>query len=299
MPSALNITNLTKKYGSLLAVDNVSLELVEGEIFGLLGPNGAGKTSLISCILSLEEMDAGSISVFGYDITKQPQQAKFHIGLVPQELINHGFFNIEEILTFHSGYFGLLRNKERIQFLLHRLGLWEHRHKKVRQLSGGMKRRLLLAKALVNSPKLLILDEPTAGVDIELRESLWEFVKELRKTGQTVLLTTHYLEEAEELCNRVGVINKGKIIKLDATENLIKHLTRREVVVSLAKPIEIKHQYLASSEGNKKTFRIPYTVPVGQLIQELKIDLSQILDLQIREGNLEDAFRVLLGEAHA
>ena len=209
--SPLKVVNLKKSYGSVHAVNGVSFELNEGEIFGLLGPNGAGKTSIISTIVTLEKPTSGTVEVFGRDVRKDPRFTSTQTGLVPQELINHGYFTLEEILHFHSGYYGIAKNQERIDYLLNKLSLYEHRNKRVRQLSGGMKRRLLIAKALVHSPKLLLLDEPTAGVDIELRETLWSFVRELQKEGMSILLTTHYLEEAEELCDRVAIIDRGEV----------------------------------------------------------------------------------------
>ncbi|MES2962917.1 MAG: ABC transporter ATP-binding protein, partial [Bdellovibrionota bacterium] len=175
----IRITDLVKDYGSLRAVDHVSFEMKPGEIFGLLGPNGAGKTTLISTLVTLEEPTEGKVEIFGLDVTKEPERIKMLTGFVPQELIHHGYFDVEEIMEFHSGYFGRRKNKERIDWLLQKLSLYDHRKKKVKQLSGGMKRRLLIAKALVHEPKLLLLDEPTAGVDIELREQLWRFVDEL------------------------------------------------------------------------------------------------------------------------
>jgi len=198
-------------------------------------------------------------------------------------------------LTFHSGYYGLLRNKDRIQFLMHKLGLYEHKDKKVRMLSGGMKRRLLVAKALVHSPKLLLLDEPTAGVDIELRESLWKFVQELQKEGITILLTTHYLEEAEQLCHRVGIIDRGVLLKLGETSKLIKDFTQREVCFVLNKEMPIQHPLLKHVDGKRFTFMMPYSTNLGQLFADCGLELNDVSDVTIREGSLEDAFRSLLG----
>lgn len=222
MQSPLSLENFKKSYGKVQAVKGVTFDLRPGEIFGLLGPNGAGKTSIISCITTLEKPTGGTIKVFGRDVVTESRQSKMLVGCVPQEVINHGYFNVEEIMKFHSGYFGFRNNQDRIEELLHELRLAEHRHKKVKQLSGGMKRRLMIAKALVHSPKLLLLDEPTAGVDIELRDSLWQFVGKLKKAGTTILLTTHYLEEAERLCDRVAVINRGELIALEETRTLVQ-----------------------------------------------------------------------------
>jgi ABC-2 type transport system ATP-binding protein len=261
------------------AVKDVSFSLEPGEVFGLLGPNGAGKTSIISTIVTLEKPTSGEILINGFDVQKFPREAKQNVGFVPQEIINHGYFNVEEILDFHSGYFGLTNNKERIDYLLKELRLDEHRYKKVKQLSGGMKRRLLIAKSLVHSPKLLLLDEPTAGVDIELRAQLWEFVKKLRKEGVTILLTTHYLEEAEMLCDRVGLIDKGELKMIGRTHELIAQFTGREVKIKCvgnAKPLE---------------FVIKSGQTIGHLLAEQKLNIEAIEDISISEGTLEEAFR--------
>lgn len=297
MTIPLNIDHLIKDYGSLRAVNDVSFQVYPGEIFGLLGPNGAGKTSIISTIVTLETPTSGKVEVFGKDVTLHPKQTKVHVGFVPQELINHGFFNIEEILRFHSGYYGLLHNKERIDYLLHRLSLWAHRKKKVKQLSGGMKRRLLIAKALVHSPKLLILDEPTAGVDIELRTALWDFVQELKQDGISVLLTTHYLEEAEQLCDRVAVIHQGQLQQIGETQSLVKSLTQRHIRLRLKElPSNFSHQYLVGQSEGVMDFQIPANMSVGDLMAEIRLDVRQVVDLQIQEGSLEDAFRLILGD---
>lgn len=237
-PPALKIDSVVKDYGSLRALDGVSFEVKPGEVFGLLGPNGAGKTSLISIVVTLEEATAGHVSVFGHDVATDPRRAKVRTGWVPQEIINHGFFNVEEILRFHAGYFGLRDPGPRLEYVLKGLSLWEHRHKKVKQLSGGMKRRLMIAKGLIHEPGLLLLDEPTAGVDVELRMKLWDFVEELKSQGLSILLTTHYLEEAERLCDRVAIIHKGKIRAIGQTRKLIEQWSRKRIVLRLLSPAE-------------------------------------------------------------
>ncbi len=295
----IQLTNLTKDYGNLRAVNQVSLEMKRGEIFGLLGPNGAGKTSIISTLVTLEEPTSGSVKIFGYDVTKNPRETKIRTGFVPQELIHHGFFDVEEILQFHSGYFGRLKNQERIDYLLQRLGLWEHKKKKVKQLSGGMKRRLLIAKALVHEPKLLLLDEPTAGVDIELRSSLWTFVEELKRDGMSILLTTHYIQEAEQLCDRVGILQKGELKMVGETKSLIKRLTQREIILTLKDTgAKLTHPCLLREKNGQFVFQVPSAMEVGELLAGLNLDLRMIQDVQIREGSLEDALRrVLEGDA--
>lgn len=297
MAVPLEIRHLVKYYDNLCAVDHVNLEVQEGEIFGLLGPNGAGKTSIISTIVTLEEPSSGTICVFGHDVTKDPRTVKMATGFMPQELIHHGYFSVEEVMMFHSGYYGLLNNRERVHYLLHRLGMWPHRHKRVKQLSGGMKRRLLIAKSLVHQPRLLLLDEPTAGVDIELRSSLWDFVRELRDDGMSILLTTHYLEEAEEMCDRVGIIHLGKMLATGPTSELIQNLTCRKVLMELRQAMgTITHPYLSSARGTELHFDVPSKVGIGDLLAELKIDLHQIKDLRIQEGSLEEAFLNVIGE---
>jgi ABC-2 type transport system ATP-binding protein len=293
-PNPLQIEDLKKNYGEVQAVRGVSFEVRPAEIFGLLGPNGAGKTSIISIVTTLEQPTSGMALVFGESVTENPMRTKKQIGVVHQEVINSGYFDVEEILEFQSGYYGLRKNTERIHFLLNKLNLFEHRHKKVKQLSGGMKRRLMIAKALVHTPKLLLLDEPTAGVDIRLRETLWEFVRELKKEGMSILLTTHYLEEAEMLCDRVGIINHGKLEAIGNTRSIIKDFTQREVSLTLSQEIPVSSPSMIEQNGPSYRFLMPPTKTVGALLTELKIDNSMLVDIQIKEGSLEEAFlRVL------
>ena len=286
----LEIKNLVKSYGSLKAVDNVSFEIHKGEIFGLLGPNGAGKTSLISTVMTLEKINSGQIYVCGYDVQKDPSMAKSLAGFMPQDIIIHGYFTVKEVVKFYSGFCGVWPDSGRIDYLLKRLNLWEQRNNKVRTLSGGMKRRLLIAKALVHSPKLLLLDEPTAGVDIQLRNSLWEFIKEL-KSETSILFTTHYLEEAEKLCDRVAFIHKGKIRQIGETRKLISHLTTRKVLIKFKKDVSFKNKcHVGKNEESYEVFFLPYSLTVGQLLNELQIDRNEIQDLKVKEGSLEDVF---------
>lgn len=289
----------TADHKTVRAVDHVSLAMRPGEILGLLGPNGAGKTSIISTLVTLEQPTAGEVRIFGMDVTKHPERVKTLTGFVPQEVIHHGYFDVDEILYFHSGYFGRRKNRDRIDWILKKLSLWEHRKKKVKQLSGGMKRRLLIAKALVNEPKLLLLDEPTAGVDIELRESLWSFVGELKRDGMSILLTTHYMQEAEALCDRIGILQRGKLRHLGSTKNLIKELTKREIAVRLKAPPPdyFNHSALLRRNGPEMIFRVSATMGAGELLADLAtlgVDIKMINDLVIREGNLEDALRCVL-----
>lgn len=291
---ALIINQLIKNYGAVAAVNNVSFSVDKGEIFGLLGPNGAGKTSIISIITTLEKPSQGQVQVFGHNVVTDSLITKKQVGVVHQEVINSGFFDIEEILNFQSGYYGKRKNKERIDYVMHKLALYPHRHKKVKQLSGGMKRRLMIAKALVHEPKLLLLDEPTAGVDIELRETLWDFVRELRQQGMSILLTTHYLEEAEVLCDRIGIINLGKLEFLGPTKEVIKDFTQKKILLVLKQPRELKSQFLVSSSGNEYNLVVPTSLALGEILEEMKIQSSEIKDLRIEEGSLEEAFRKVL-----
>lgn len=290
----LEIEHLNKNYGTATAVNDVSFTVHPAEIFGLLGPNGAGKTTIISTITTLEKPTGGVVKVFGEDVTTNPMFTKKQLGVVHQEVINSGYFSVEEILEFQSGYYGFRKNTERIHFLLNKLSLFEHRQKKVKQLSGGMKRRLMIAKALVHNPKLLLLDEPTAGVDISLRETLWDFVRELKKEGMSILLTTHYLEEAEMLCDRVGIINRGSLETVGNTKAIIKDFTQREVSLTLNRDITIPKELLLEKHETTYRILIPPGKTIGGLLADLSVESPMIVDIQIKEGSLEEAFlRVL------
>ena len=219
--SAIEFKHLSKNYGSLLALNDINLVIEEGEFFGLLGPNGAGKTTLISILAGLCRPTTGSAAVMGHDVQTDFRQARRLLGIVPQELVFDPFFNVRETLEFQSGYFGIKNNGDWIDEVMHNLGLTDKAEKNMRALSGGMKRRVLVAQALVHRPPVIVLDEPTAGVDVELRQSLWKFISRLNQEGHTIVLTTHYLEEAEQLCNRIAMMKKGQIVALDSTANLL------------------------------------------------------------------------------
>ena len=226
--SAISFKHLTKNYGSLVALNDVSLEIEEGEFFGLLGPNGAGKTTLISILAGLCRPTTGSVEVMGHDVQSDFRAARRLLGIVPQELVFDPFFTVRETLQFQSGYFGIKNNGEWIDEILHHLGLADKANKNMRALSGGMKRRVLVAQALVHRPPVIVLDEPTAGVDVELRQSLWKFISRLNKEGHTIVLTTHYLEEAQELCGRIAMLKKGQIVALDTTANLLARVNNSQ-----------------------------------------------------------------------
>lgn len=287
---ALEVINLKKVYEdakdaskSVHALRGVSFDINEGEIFGLLGPNGAGKTTLISTITTLEKPTSGELNVFGLDVVKNARTIKQNVGVVHQEVINTGYFSVTEILEFQSGYYGILKNGDRIQFLLDRLALKPHAHKKVKQLSGGMKRRLMIAKALVHSPKLLLLDEPTAGVDVELRESLWKFVAELQKSGMSILLTTHYLEEAENLCNRIAIINKGEVNYCGSPKDVIQKYSTKKIHIKMTNG-DIKEILTSASES------------LNIVLAQHKISIADVVDIQMTEGKLEEAFTKVVNQ---
>ena len=289
---ALSIKTLVKNYDDLRAVDEVSFDIKKGEIFGLLGPNGAGKTTIVSIITSLERADTGEVEVFDKSVFLEDKITKSQIGVVPQEVVSHGFFKVEEVLHIVSGYYGITNNHKRIDALLKRLDLYQHRHKKIPQLSGGMKRRFMIAKALVHAPKLLLLDEPTAGVDIELKNSLWKLVRWLNEEEKiSILLTTHYLEEAEQLCNRVGILDLGKLKKIGPTHKLIKELTLRKITVKLKDQDCVpSHPSITSKTDDMITFNMTYEDTLSDTLSSLKIKLDNIQDIKIEEGDLEDVF---------
>jgi ABC-2 type transport system ATP-binding protein len=221
MVPAVSIDNVVKHFGALQALAGVSLEIAQGEFFGLLGPNGAGKTTLISGLAGLMRPDSGSFRVLGHDVTRDFRQARRLLGVVPQELVFDPFFNVRETLRIQSGYFGIRKNDDWIDEILANLDLTAKAEVNMRRLSGGMKRRVLVAQALVHKPPVIVLDEPTAGVDVELRQGLWQFVRRLNGEGHTIILTTHYLEEAESLCGRIALMKQGRVIALDTTANLM------------------------------------------------------------------------------
>ncbi|NDI27369.1 MAG: ABC transporter ATP-binding protein, partial [Burkholderiaceae bacterium] len=220
MQSAVLVEHLTKSYGSLQALKNVSLDVKEGEFFGLLGPNGAGKTTLISILAGLCRPDSGRAFVMGTNVQTNFIEARRLLGVVPQELVFDPFFTVRETLRFQSGYFGIRNNDDWIDEIMTHLDLTSKANSNMRSLSGGMKRRVLVAQALVHRPPVIVLDEPTAGVDVELRQSLWKFISRLNQDGHTILLTTHYLEEAESLCGRIAMLKSGQVVALDTTQNL-------------------------------------------------------------------------------
>jgi len=242
MTTALSIQDLTKTYANgTAALKGISFEVKEGDFFALLGPNGAGKSTTIGIISDLVKMSSGSVKIFGADIAHEPSQAKVQLGLVPQEFNFSIFETVTTILVNQAGYYGIPKSQAlpRIEKYLNELGLWQQRNQPARFLSGGMKRRLMIARALIHEPKLLILDEPTAGVDIELRRSLWDFLKKINQEGVTVILTTHYLEEAEHLCRHIGIIHQGQLIEHGRMKDLLQKLSVETFVFYVDKPLHV------------------------------------------------------------
>jgi ABC-2 type transport system ATP-binding protein len=305
--SILSISAVTKRYQSgLVALDNVNLAIDEGEIFALLGPNGAGKTTLISIVCGIVTMTSGQILVDGHDITSDSRLARAKLGLVPQEIALDIFATVWNTVCFTRGLFGQRADPVYIERLLRDLSLWEKRKTRVIELSGGMKRRVMIAKALSHEPRVLFLDEPTAGVDVNLRRDMWALVRNLRKKGVTVILTTHYIEEAEEMADRIGVINDGKIILVEETTKLMQKLGKRRLTVVLQLPMETipaelndwalelkdNGQRLSYSfDANAETTGIPQLL---NRLGELRIDFK---DLETTSSSLEDIFVKLLEDA--
>jgi ABC-2 type transport system ATP-binding protein len=281
-----------KSYGATRALDGVSLTVEEGEFFALLGPNGAGKTTLISALGGLARADSGTLSVMGFDVRSQYREARRAVGIVPQEIVFDPFFSVRETLTFQSGYFGISGNGAWIDELLDRLALTAKADANMRSLSGGMKRRVLVAQALVHRPPVIVLDEPTAGVDVELRQTLWKFIRELNTAGHTIVLTTHYLEEAEQLCTRIAMLKSGKVVSLDTTENLLAAFSRRVLRLRLASgalPPDIAARAQLDPTGRHMVPIDDYS-QVGDVLLALKAAGAAIADMEVTEPDLEDVF---------
>ncbi len=300
MNPAIKINGIHKNFGSLHALKGIDLTIEQGEFFALLGPNGAGKSTLISILAGLIKPSAGDISVMGFDVVNQYQQARQLLGVVPQELVFDPFFNVREMLRFQAGYFG--RGKENdtwVDEILEGLGLADKANTNMRKLSGGMKRRALIAQALAHKPPVIVLDEPTAGVDVELRQMLWEFIKKLNREGHTIILTTHYLEEAEALCSRVGMMKQGEIVALDSTANLLNKFSGKKLRLTLGDvmlPDHI-HSLLRSQEKGIYTFALSDMVQIEFVLSALRAANIKVLDMHLSEADLEDVFLSLVGKS--
>jgi ABC-2 type transport system ATP-binding protein len=310
---AINVKNLSKTYKSAfgqpekIALNNVSLSIPKGSFFALLGPNGAGKSTFINILAGLVVKSSGDAKIWNYDIESQMRAARRSIGIVPQELNLDPFFSPRELLEVQAGLYGVPKNKRRTDEILEAVGLSDKANAYARTLSGGMRRRLLVAKAMIHSPKILVLDEPTAGVDIELRMQLWDYVRELNKQGTTVLLTTHYLEEAEELCDKVAIINKGHLIACDETKTLLSKMDAKELSVSVSEdlsdvPALLKgHGYkVALTPDQRLTFQYsPSKVDIAHILELVSDAKLTITDLSTKESDLEDLFLQLTREDNA
>jgi len=306
MTAIISVNNLSKTYASgLQALKNINLEIRHGEIFALLGPNGAGKTTLIGTICGIVNPTDGKVLVGGHDIVKAYRAARSMIGLVPQELTTDAFESVWGTVSFSRGLFGKKANPQHIEKVLKDLSLWSRKDSKIITLSGGMKRRLLIAKALSHEPKILFLDEPTAGVDVELRRDMWRLVRSLRESGVTIILTTHYIDEAEQMADRVGVINKGEIILVENKAELMRKLGRKQLTLQLHDPLTAIPPQLAGHHlelsGNGSELVYTYDTQgerpgIAALLDDLDKAGIQFKDLQTTQSSLEDIFVSLLRE---
>jgi ABC-2 type transport system ATP-binding protein len=291
---AIEIVDVVKRYGALQALDGVSLSIEKGEFFALLGPNGAGKTTLISSLAGLTRPDAGTLKVMGHNVVNDYRQARKLLGIVPQEVVFDPFFSVRETLQFQAGYFGISRSKQLdvwIDELLANLSLTEKANNNMRQLSGGMKRRVLVAQALVHRPPVIVLDEPTAGVDVELRQTLWEFIRRLNRDGHTILLTTHYLEEAQQLCSRIAMMKSGRIVALDATEHLLNAFSERVLKVMLTDELPASLLGRRSKRDDAwHYFSIHEYADVEQLLATIRLAGGTIAKMEVTEPDLEEVF---------
>jgi ABC-2 type transport system ATP-binding protein len=300
MKKAILFNKVRKNFGKLEALKGIDLTIEEGEFFALLGPNGAGKSTLINILAGLAKPSSGSIKVMGYDVIQDYQNARRSLGIVPQELVFDPFFNVREMLRFQAGYFGKGReNDDWIDEVIEGLDLQDKANTNMRMLSGGMKRRALIAQALVHKPPVIVLDEPTAGVDVELRKKLWQFIKKLNQKGHTIVLTTHYLEEAETLCSRVAMMDQGKIVALDKTKNLLKRFSAKNLNLRLdlkGKKIPASIQKLMKNlDQHSISFLIEEITEVEFIISELKKSKIKILDMELTNSDLENVFLKLTG----
>ena len=303
MKTALSVENLSKVYlrdkkknSNINALNNITLEVKQGEIFGLLGPNGAGKTTFLSILAGTVIKTKGKVNVWGFDLDKNPRQVRASIGIVPQEVNLDAFFSPKKLLDLQAGLYGIKNNQKITETILKLVSLDKQADSYSRNLSGGMKRRLLIAKAMVHQPPILVLDEPTAGVDVELRKNLWENVKELNKIGVTIILTTHYLFEAQEMCDRIAIINKGNLVALDTTKKLLDRIKTKKITFKLKEfdlNLNLNHPNVKFLIESNNTISINYEkelINFEDLINYLKEKNLKILDISIDEGDLEDVF---------
>ena len=299
--TAISFQSVSKSFsnarGTFTALDGVSFDIQAGEFFGLLGPNGAGKTTLISILAGLMQASSGRIQVHGLDVQTQAAKVRKILGVVPQELVFDPFFTVREALRFQSGYFGITNNSDWLDELLECLGLADKANHIMRQLSGGMKRRVLVAQALVHKPPVIVLDEPTAGVDVELRQTLWQFIARLNREGHTVLLTTHYLEEAEALCSRIAMLKQGKVVALDNTSTLLKNASSNVLRFKLDEQLPPELAAQARVTGRIVQFPANDAAQIEHYLAAVRSAGLQAQDVEIRKADLEDVFLDVMGAA--
>ena len=299
MTPAIQIQQVHKRFGAVQALAGIDLEVAPGEFFGLLGPNGAGKTTLINILAGLARADSGSVRVMGYDVVAEYRDSRRALGVVPQELVFDPFFSVRETLRIQSGYFGLKHNDAWIDEVMHHLDLTGKADANMRSLSGGMKRRVLVAQALVHKPPVIVLDEPTAGVDVELRQGLWEFVRGLNRDGHTIVLTTHYLEEAEALCARIAMLKQGRIVALDTTSNLVNRLDSLYLklrIAGAALPAALAAR-VRDSRDAVHTLRLRSYAEVEGVLAQVREAGARIEELELLQPDLEDVFVQIMHRA--
>jgi ABC-2 type transport system ATP-binding protein len=293
--AAIEVTELVKRYPRVTALDGVSLRVEQGEFFGLLGPNGAGKTTLISIVAGLARATSGRAAVLGHDVVADYRGARSRIGVVPQELVFDPFFTVRETLRFQSGYFGLRHNDDWIDEVMANLDLTGKADANMRALSGGMKRRVLVAQALVHRPPVIVLDEPTAGVDVELRQGLWAFVRRLNREGHTIVLTTHYLEEAQQLCGRIAMLKGGRLIALDRTQALLERLADVQVTLRIAGELPPALRGRAKEQGDGRVrLRVDSAADVEGVLAACREAGCGIDEVEVGHADLEDVFMQLM-----
>ena len=291
MPAAIEVRDVHKRFGGLHALSGIDLEIPQGEFFGLLGPNGAGKTTLINILAGLVRADRGTARVMGNDVLVEYRAARRSLGVVPQELVFDPFFTVRETLRFQSGYFGIHNNRAWIEEVMEHLDLASKAEVNMRALSGGMKRRVLVAQALVHKPPVIVLDEPTAGVDIQLRQALWQFIRRLNRDGHTIVLTTHYLEEAETLCGRIAMLKEGRVVALDSTANLLKRVHHLFLRLRLAGelPQELRALEHGATAG-AHVLRLKSHEDVEQMLASIRRAGCRIEEMELVQPDLEDVF---------